>query len=263
MNGKCYVGMTRRPLSLRLEEHLYSSLTGCEYWFSQGIRKHGVENFRVDVLEQGTSDSKLTELEIKWIRENKSFGKGYNMTCGGEGSVVERQYSQETLDKMSETARKRYYDGHGEYMRSQRKTGEEHYFYGVAWGRTGPLKEITKQRLSIAHTGKILSDDHKSAIAKSVNLHWETHDGPNKGKILTEEQKIICKAAGQHNKKPVWVINDDNEIIFAYLSIRDAAKETGFTESQIANPKVTRNGFRYLRSKLTIKELLQQIKDEK
>src|SRR5208282_4068973 len=87
VNGKIYVGKTVLPLARRWQNHLYQVRRGCGYYFHRAIRKYGVENFSLQVLETAISIEELIALEKYWIATlgSNSSTVGYNETKGGEG----------------------------------------------------------------------------------------------------------------------------------------------------------------------------------
>jgi group I intron endonuclease len=103
LNSKKYVGITKHSIESRFKEHIRNSrgpnLEGRRLY--QSMKKHGVENFDVSLLETCAPEH-VYELEQKWIRHynSNSYEFGYNMTAGGEG-CVDRECSPETLLKLS------------------------------------------------------------------------------------------------------------------------------------------------------------------
>ena len=93
INGKVYIGMTTQAKPQhRWAEHLGKarSLVQSKSYFHHAIAKYGEENFKFEILEEGiTSFEELQQLEIAYIAEYESFGKGYNLTTGGEGGKRE------------------------------------------------------------------------------------------------------------------------------------------------------------------------------
>ena len=62
------------------------------------MRKYGIENFTIEVLEECYSREQLNEREIFWIAKlNCKHPNGYNLTDGGEGS---KGFTEETLARM-------------------------------------------------------------------------------------------------------------------------------------------------------------------
>jgi group I intron endonuclease len=89
INGKCYVGLTRKTISNRWNSHLRRCKSGNHSPLYDSIRKYGIANFCVDILEEIEYDF-LQEREIFYIdklQTHVSTGKGYNQTFGGEGVV--------------------------------------------------------------------------------------------------------------------------------------------------------------------------------
>ncbi len=86
LNGKQYVGQTRRPLEERLNEHQRNRRDAL--YVDRAIRKHGFNNFSVEIIEVCFTATELNYWEIFWIAELRTkFPNGYNLTDGGEGST--------------------------------------------------------------------------------------------------------------------------------------------------------------------------------
>ena len=105
-NGMIYIGQTTRSVKERFGEHMKS-----DYLIGRAIRKYGVENFTVEVIEECATPEQLNEREIFWIAKlNTKHPHGYNMTDGGEGATglteeslakLRRKRTLETLKLMS------------------------------------------------------------------------------------------------------------------------------------------------------------------
>lgn len=90
INNKRYVGKTTQNVDERFREHCTDSKRErCEKRpLYDAMNKYGTENFIVEQLEE-VEDDKLSEREIYWITELKTYGtSGYNATKGGDGSVL-------------------------------------------------------------------------------------------------------------------------------------------------------------------------------
>lgn len=92
--GKIYVGQTTRTTEERFKEHMKAdSLLG------RAIRAHGVENFKIEVLEKCETIEQLNEREPYWIKYFDCLAKkGLNLTSGGNNGwefaeEVKRQIS--------------------------------------------------------------------------------------------------------------------------------------------------------------------------
>lgn len=200
-----------------------------------------------------------------------------NLDWGGLGAATGIVRSKETGDKirharseywkidehhehMSKIAKERYDNGHGELMRSNRKTGEEHFFYGKSWGRIGPLSNEAKRKISEKHKGKVLNDEHKQAITHGLNSYYEEHHGPNLGKVFTIEQRRNMSVGSHFQKKPVFGYNENDECVVCYFSAPDAHEATGLSWRTLNGDrkkyrKKYVDGITYKRSNMTIRQL--------
>lgn len=84
INKKVYVGQTKKTIEERFRDHKYACKAGKKYVIYHAMRKYGVENFNVELLEE-CSNAKLNEREIYWIGYWNATEKecGYNMSEGG------------------------------------------------------------------------------------------------------------------------------------------------------------------------------------
>lgn len=93
MNDKVYVGKTNRSVELRWKEHIRAiNDPDKKSSIHFAMKKYGVENFSLEVLEENIPEEKLNEREQYYINKFDSFHHGYNRTMGGEGeSHVDRE----------------------------------------------------------------------------------------------------------------------------------------------------------------------------
>lgn len=92
INNCSYIGQTRISIEERFKHHYWSSINhhgeakDCEINFPlhQAIRKYGIENFKVECIEECSNDL-LNEKEIYWIKYYNTYNEGYNASLGGEG----------------------------------------------------------------------------------------------------------------------------------------------------------------------------------
>ncbi len=88
-NGKLYVGISVE-INKRWKLHQYRAKTGWKEVLYCAIRKHGIENFTIEQIDEAPNIADAHLLEIYYIKElntHVSGGYGYNMTYGGEGTV--------------------------------------------------------------------------------------------------------------------------------------------------------------------------------
>lgn len=91
INKKIYIGQTRRPIQRRWHEHL-TTKDNCPIHIA--IQKYGIDNFKIEIIEECQDNSILDEREIYYIKKYDSYNSkiGYNATKGGNNN------SQQIID---------------------------------------------------------------------------------------------------------------------------------------------------------------------
>lgn len=95
VNNKVYIGQTTKTVEARWKQHKHSSVSK-KYALYYAMRKYGIDNFKIETLEQ-CDNKDLDEKEIEWIAFYNSYREGYNMTLGGSGAS---NYDYEAIYKM-------------------------------------------------------------------------------------------------------------------------------------------------------------------
>lgn len=162
--GLRYVGQTKRSVAKRVSEHVWEARAArkknAELPVHLWMRKHGVENVEVVILEEDADVNSLDHLETEWIRRVRSFGdpEGLNLTPGGASAPVsdevrtrmsesaKRRWDTETPDQKAERV-KRLRRIAGKGVPKRRKTeAERDHLRRVARER-GPVTEQTRERM--------------------------------------------------------------------------------------------------------------------
>lgn len=92
-NGKEYIGLTKRPLRSRWNQHVQESLREGSWEYNtplgNAIKKYGKDSFDIFVLKECESLEEMKKTEIELISERKSLSKygGYNLSGGGDGRL--------------------------------------------------------------------------------------------------------------------------------------------------------------------------------
>lgn len=94
ISNKAYIGYTSSSSEKRMRKHLADAKRGAPYAFHAAIRKYGERCWISEILEECRSLKKAHEAEKRLIKEHQTFGKGYNMTEGGEGTLGRRVTEQ-------------------------------------------------------------------------------------------------------------------------------------------------------------------------
>lgn len=109
INGKIYVGQTKRGIERRWKEHCCPSDNSP--LLRRAIQKYGKQNFTVEQIDCAVDTNEANYKEQYWIAfyDSANKEKGYNLSLGGEIG----RFNDETLKKMSEAHK-----------------GEKNYFFG-------------------------------------------------------------------------------------------------------------------------------------
>lgn len=198
INGKEYIGITKRGYLNRFNDHIKTSKKENDkrgrHILYRAIRKHGIDNFKVELLEQVDTYCEAKIKEQEYISMFKSYYKddfswGYNMTRGGDGKgfsyITENQrcklreislnlhknkeYRRKFLNAMrSEEHRKAVSLANsgvknGMYKKGHLISGERNYWYG-------------KFKEESANFGNKYSEESKDKIRKNTKYHWENNE---------------------------------------------------------------------------------------
>ncbi len=82
INGKRYIGITRRGLDIRRNRHIWTAHSGGGSVMGAAIRKYGAENFKFRTLVICPDWDYAKALEVAAIA---AFKPRYNVTIGGDG----------------------------------------------------------------------------------------------------------------------------------------------------------------------------------
>ena len=89
INKKIYIGLTTCSLEYRWSRHITESknINNTKHLY-KAMRKYGVENFKIEIIDETNDFKKLGQLEREYIRKFNSIDPniGYNLTKGGESN---------------------------------------------------------------------------------------------------------------------------------------------------------------------------------
>lgn len=169
VNGKIYIGQTIRSLPDRIHQHLYRQ----ETLVAKAILKYGIENFKIEQIEECDCKDDLNAREIYWIKHYDCISpKGYNRTFGGEGCFGYKM----TIDDKERliNAKKRYYAQGGKHP----MLGKHH-------------TEETRCKISESRKGKSLN-------------HCRKHSDEIKRKISENRKGLGCRKVINLNTNEIF-----------------------------------------------------------
>lgn len=138
ITGKKYVGYTHQP-EIRWYQHQFHGRkgTGTCIQLYQSMKKHGVDNFTFDIIEDNIENENSARVREKhFISEYDTFRSGYNATEGGTGGDMSKYDSwKEAMIKCHENKSKESYATYGfsgkshstEALQKQSKARKDHW----------------------------------------------------------------------------------------------------------------------------------------
>jgi group I intron endonuclease len=173
INGKCYIGQTRRSVYQRFKGHKFDSRKCVNNPLYKDFHKYGVEIFYIEQIGSYSSYEELNDAEVYFISwYNCMSPNGYNLTSGGN---AQKTISNETRRRQSEAKKGMrpwnkgltgiYSKEHLQKMSEDRK-GRPSARKGVV------VSQDTRNKIGKANTGKIPSEEHRRKISASLKAHF-------------------------------------------------------------------------------------------
>jgi len=90
VNGKIYVGQTKRTLNIRWYMHKYDAERGEPFPICNAIRKYGADSFTIKEIDRAETREQADFLETTWIflMQARDRKIGYNIREGGNSSPI-------------------------------------------------------------------------------------------------------------------------------------------------------------------------------
>jgi group I intron endonuclease len=194
INGKFYVGKTIQSLAHRFSVHKVNSRNGNTYLY-RSIRKHGKENFIVEVIDTASSVEELNEKEVYYIEKLKPE---YNMTKGGDGGDTSSSPNWKNKLENGELSLK------GADHPNWGKFGEDHPRYGkkmsdeqkIAFSEAHKKKWANNKERKDKARIRLLENNHKS---KPITYMSVAYKSIAEAKRLTGKTEYHIKKYGVYN----------------------------------------------------------------
>jgi group I intron endonuclease len=175
INHKIYIGQTTINLKYRWFQHKRAANLGFDFKLYKAMRKYGINNFKIDLLQQVENIDDLNILEQEMIKKYNSIENGYNCTTGGKNYHRSKEFNM----KMSIIKKGQFHTNEMKQKLSEKMSSKNHPNYGKH------LSEETCKKISLSHIGKKHTLESRTKISNSQKgrIPW------NKGIKLTEKQK--------------------------------------------------------------------------
>lgn len=92
-NTKVYVGQTSRALATRFADHKRTARLGSGFHIHAAMRKYGIDNFSITLIEEVVGQTLANEREEYWIKHFDAVNSGYNLNYGANDFKTMRGYS--------------------------------------------------------------------------------------------------------------------------------------------------------------------------
>jgi group I intron endonuclease len=169
VNGMAYVGKAN-DVKRRWGQHLRAAKRGVKLYLYCAMRKYGIENFLIRVVDSSDDDVyTLNVLEPLWISRLREEGlRLYNLNSGG-GGCYRRVFTQDHLKKLSLAAM-----GHKRNVGNQRS-------------------EETKMKISKSRTGIVFSEETKIKMRESARKRIHKKLGPMSDEVKKKISESLRK----------------------------------------------------------------------
>ncbi|ACQ78363.1 hypothetical protein Bcav_0098 [Beutenbergia cavernae DSM 12333] len=200
-----YVGITTKPIDVRLAQHVKNARLGTKTPLCDWLRKHGSDAIVVDLLDQVyTGPEDLGDLEIGWIRQLREGGhRLLNVSEGGLGptGVVWTQEQREAA-RLRSTGRKgvsrpgELNPFHGRHHSPEQREQWARQRKGTNAGPANPnFGKFGPDHPSFGH---VMSLESREALSKARR----GEGNPNFGKVTSPETRAKQSAATKGIPRP-------------------------------------------------------------
>jgi group I intron endonuclease len=195
INGKCYVGQTRKTIKQRWQRHRWCyTVSNGKHPIALAMRKYGKESFEIVELEICKTQQELDDREIYWARALDTFSpNGYNLKAGkGRGTVspevcrkiaisnLGRKASQETIQRLR--------DSHLGYKRSpEAVAAQSARMKGIAPSeatRLGASLKCAKTYRLCSPQGEVVEITNLKRFCRDKGYHYPKMNEAANGKRL-------------------------------------------------------------------------------
>lgn len=200
INGKSYIGLTTQNPNTRFLRHKHNAKIGVDTPLYHAMRKYGVENFTMEIIDGANSLDELCYREVfHMYKENSLSPNGYNLR-------IKTHHHVTTRDKQSQS------------LKNNKENTERLKKVAVEYAK----KRIVPVRAINAHTGEIkdfsnindvgILGTHPKHVQAMINgrkpykkckgwlfehIGKETKKMPQKQPNRRSQIKRICKSSGE------------------------------------------------------------------
>ena len=187
-----YVGQTILTIAQRFTRHCrYPDTKHC--YIDRYIKKHGATSVGVFEIEKVTGFSKknlvwrLNQREIFWIAYHGSYGRGFNLTKGGDGGspFLNHKHTDEAKKKISKAGKGKAKSQDHKDKIGKSKEGKKRSPFSVEWRKN---MSNSKQGSKNSNFGKHLSEDAAKIRGEAKKKYYWDHP-----EVVEKIRATLCK----------------------------------------------------------------------
>lgn len=219
INNKKYIGQTKQNLKNRFNGHKTKAKNGSNLILHNAIRKYGVENFEIILLETTDNLETCNFRETNLIKEyNTLIPNGYNMIEGGCNTISKKGFK--ISDKHKNNIKRSHLKNCKPIIQFNIKNGEiiKEWYSG---------RELLRNNYSRANICKICKSSKKYGYM--YNSGWCYKDFYDS---LIDKNLLININYNSHGIT-IKCLDLNNNLVKIYNKIRTAAKELNCSPSSI------------------------------
>lgn len=184
INDKVYIGITSYTINERYKWHVRDCKKGVDKKLYKAMKKHGIENFKIDLLEQA-DNSIIDKREEFYIEKFDSFNNGYNASPVSHGI---KHHTKKTKKLMSEKAK-----GRKPTKESLEKRSDSMKEF---WKKNAELKKEYAERTRQKFKGKKHTDEFRENARQRMLGTKRSEETKQKMKLSRKSNnirnKVIC-----------------------------------------------------------------------
>ena len=226
VNGKVYIGKTIVSLEHRMKFHIiYAKNLSSQKYLYKSMRKHGIENFRIEQIDKCETLSELNEKEKYWINyyQSRDCLKGYNVALGGDGGNTGgknkgKHWSETTRKQISETLKYKYSINEipsckGRILSEETKIKIRQARKKQIITKESSQKTIDTRKRKALERGYYHSESTKQRIGQKNSLALKKYfSNPENRKRLSERMKGMKRTPETIEKFKITMLNKKHSI---------------------------------------------------
>lgn len=245
ITNKCYIGLTINDINNRFYHHCYTAINNGGFYLHRSMRKHGIKNFTINLIDTADNLEDLKNKEIHYISEYNTYNHGYNLTKGGDFSsntgkvvvinILTNEIKQiDVLEYMENdnyiSINKNKITIYKEENKIRTTPSEyKNKYFELGW-RSKNFGYTTAYNEDGIIT-KIKSEDFDPAKHKGINTNKQIYFNSMLNKYeLLEKDAVDINIHYSKNKNRYKVFDSNNNLLETVLNPDNISEDNGFTQ---------------------------------